>query len=641
MSVPSSKPIYARTLSGTVPGLFDPSQSERLHHVPGSTITFASFHPLSASSQFDIGNIRNLSLNEELYRPKRIVIETFPGRDGGSFWRFVPRARRDPGVENEGSWPRVIDLCGELVLCHQDQWDIYKLDPEYDCFVPIPPQRTVISRKKGKEKAHTEGSSRPLPNTKRHPPTPSSEEGKPRKKPRPTVTISDSSEDEREPFPVVSSSDDEEDEVEELVAGKNSRDTAPFHTKVHSSRSGPGWRPGRPREHRWKQNSTAPTARTKATDLGSVQDQEMVDLTMIDDEPHRREQAMPSASSSKRKVSQEAGFSTGSSQKHSPSRTPDHMPEQATKRARTRSPGADRRENGGKRAARGKKRIVRLRERATRWNGAWHDSFWTSVMADVPPAFCGLGHSDDKDASTSKESSQEAHWAEANTEMDEEFQRWAAIEESRRKLAELEKDKPLWEEAARKRRAAEVAEERANRAKREAEHRAAEAERLRKEQEAARAEAERKAKEKAQKEQSRRRNQQQHRWAYGPWTTQRALERYKSLCETFDNAKFTTDEPVSFDFIPWPVLRSPAILTVEDIDWAAVETFFNTVKIHMRGQDYKLFVEKSHKRFHPDRWRARGILRSIEDDEVRNCLEVAANTVAQAITPLWREVKSG
>ena len=44
-------------------------------------------------------------------------------------------------------------------------------------------------------------------------------------------------------------------------------------------------------------------------------------------------------------------------------------------------------------------------------------------------------------------------------------------------------------------------------------------------------------------------------------------------------------------------------------------------------------------RFHPDRWRARGLLKSMQDDDGRGFVEVAANTVAQALTPLWREVK--
>lgn len=227
----------------------------------------------------------------------------------------------------------------------------------------------------------------------------------------------------------------------------------------------------------------------------------------------------------------------------------------------------------------------------------------------------------------------------------EEARRQAAIEESRRKLAELEKDKPLWEQAARRRTEAERAENEQRRAQREAQRRAAEAEEQRRQQqERDRAEAERRARaahEKAAREQEQRRRQQQQRWAYGPWTTQRALERYKVLSEAFDGTRFSEDSPASFDAIPWPVLQAPSLLVVEDIDWNAVEAFFRSVRAYMRPQDYKVFVQESHRRFHPDRWRARGILRSVSDEETRSCLEVASNTVAQALTPLWREVVKG
>lgn len=144
------------------------------------------------------------------------------------------------------------------------------------------------------------------------------------------------------------------------------------------------------------------------------------------------------------------------------------------------------------------------------------------------------------------------------------------------------------------------------------------------------------------REQERKRRMfQEERWLHGPWTTQRALERYKSLSDSFDATQFSAENPISFRDIPWPVLHRPMSYSVEEVDWASVETFFNSVKSHMKTQDYKVFVEKSHRRFHPDRWRARRVLLSIQDDEVREMLEVAANTVAQALTPLWREVKGG
>ena len=134
--------------------------------------------------------------------------------------------------------------------------------------------------------------------------------------------------------------------------------------------------------------------------------------------------------------------------------------------------------------------------------------------------------------------------------------------------------------------------------------------------------------------------QQQERWASGPWTARRALERYKTLADAFDAAQFSAERPAGVAAVPWPVLHRPGAFALEDVDWAAVEAFFAAVRAHMRAPDYRAFVERSHRRFHPDRWRARRVLQSVEDDELRACLEVAANTVAQAITPLWREVKS-
>lgn len=36
--------------------------------------------------------------------------------------------------------------CSEQVLCTQDQWDIYKLDSEYDCIIQSAPKLSIISR---------------------------------------------------------------------------------------------------------------------------------------------------------------------------------------------------------------------------------------------------------------------------------------------------------------------------------------------------------------------------------------------------------------------------------------------------------------------------------------------------------------
>lgn len=173
------------------------------------------------------------------------------------------------------------------------------------------------------------------------------------------------------------------------------------------------------------------------------------------------------------------------------------------------------------------------------------------------------------------------------------------IEESKRKIAELEKDKPLWEAAKKERERREREEEYEKQGEKRARARKAEAERKEQEdRECMAKEAEerwkREQEENQRREKERKHTQNRVRWARGPWTVQRALERYRFLCEQFDNAKFSTEDPLTFDDIPWPMLHCS--FSVEDIEWSAVEKFFASVKPHMRTQDYKVFVEKSHRR---------------------------------------------
>ena len=213
-------------------------------------------------------------------------------------------------------------------------------------------------------------------------------------------------------------------------------------------------------------------------------------------------------------------------------------------------------------------------------------------------------------------------------------------------MQELEKDKPLWEEAAQARRRRETAEEDELRAKAEQRRRQAQTEsesRARAEEERKQAERkEREATAKVNEKRTREKQKERQRWESGPWTTIRALDQYQILCQSFDTTKFSPDnEPLTFDNIPWPVLHAPNTFSAEDIDWAMVEQFFKAVKPYVEdGSEYKTFIEKSHRRFHPDRWRSRRLLTSIVDGAERDRIEVAANTVAQSLTPLWREAKS-
>jgi hypothetical protein len=106
-SEPQPEPTVDHIISGTVPGQLDATQTTRLLSHPTHKLSFSSFDPLTATPS-DLSGLRRLSLNEELYRRKRIVIETAP--NGESIWRFVPSAKGEEGCTDEGSWPRVVEV---------------------------------------------------------------------------------------------------------------------------------------------------------------------------------------------------------------------------------------------------------------------------------------------------------------------------------------------------------------------------------------------------------------------------------------------------------------------------------------------------------------------------------------------------
>ena len=232
-------------------------------------------------------------------------------------------------------------------------------------------------------------------------------------------------------------------------------------------------------------------------------------------------------------------------------------------------------------------------------------------------------------------------------ETDEEAVREAAIQESIRKLRELEADRPLWEEQARRRRLHEEEEkreiERRNAKKNKEQQRRAEEESAkaraddarRVENEAIRSRQEREQKRQAALQQAK---IERKRHKHGPWTAQNAITRYQQLSERFDKTNYHAGEILIFDHVPWPTLARPGTYAVEDIDWKSTEDFFREAKGQMRDAEYRKLVERSHKRFHPDRWRSRRVLQTVDDLEEKVCLEAAATTVAQALTPLWAAV---
>ncbi|KAL7281665.1 hypothetical protein ACG7TL_004982 [Trametes sanguinea] len=600
-----SRGAVPRAIHGTKPGILDNTQPERLLRIPGSNLIFAAFDPLAASGS-------NTTRTRKRYdpdpaRPKRIVVEVPP--------------------EDEGVWPRRVIVCGEPYIFSEDQWDIYKLDPAYDCYIPQWPGDPIITRK---DPQPSDSASLGDDERKRRSPSPltDSDDHSPRihKKFRRVVNLV--TDEEGTDIESATESEDE-DEVEEIVAAEFGRDgskraNGSKHTSDHRRNT-------RRKEQREKlkanmSSSSFETHRSKTP--------EIVDLTMEDDSPPLETDAngaLPPGTT-KRKV-----FAT----EDSPSVDRTFQP---NKKSRTEPDLLDAVRR--KRAQRERYRAAQFKERF-RFADDWERKIWEDAYAEARHHMSNGFQNDDN---VNREDAQAAADASAGVDQpgdEEEIRRQAAIEESRRKLAELEKDRPLWEEQARKRAAQERAEEEAQRRRKEEERRraaAADAEKERQRQRAAAAAAEKERRERAEKERvaaqrEERRRREHASWAWGPWTDVRAIERYKKLSEEFDAAKFTPENPVMFETIPWPVLHRPMSLRLEDIDWSSVEEFFAAARRRMRPQDYKVFVDQSHKRFHPDRWRARGVLKSVEDEELRGCLEVASNTVAQALTPIWREVR--
>ncbi|KAI0081230.1 hypothetical protein K474DRAFT_1613772 [Panus rudis PR-1116 ss-1] len=567
-----SRPRAPLSISGTHVGLLDPSQRDRILNSPNSILSFATFHPRAAAAWHD-GH--SLSAREELNNSKRIVIEHLS--NGEQFWRWVPRARGVETVEDEGHWPRVIDICGQYVNCSQEQWDIYKLDPAYECIVHRPPKLTTIIRKTNDTHPNSVHGSQATEDSKRRLSSPSAEPEEiptsSRKKPR-TVHVE-----------VISDTDSEDEgEVEDMIVDDERLKRKEQLVKQR--------RQAREQDRKMRREKNA-SRKPPAAEGPLVQEISMIDLTQESDSPPDTTNSnTPEPTTGKR------GFD-------------DHNG-RAKKRLRTHSPNwQDPRNKRGDRHWQDKYRERMRGEKEQR-----RRNFEASLFSTLP-GFENPTHANDSLPYNPYADSQDTPQSTSYPYEDP-----VSLEEKIRRVTELneyERARVLKEE---ERKRAE-AEELERRRRLEEQRIRLERERLEREREAER----------------RKKDKENERWRLGPWTTQRALERYRTLSDAFDAAKFTTETVVAFMDIPWPVLLRPTTYSAQDIDWSAVEAFFHGVRMHMHPQEYKTFVEKSHRRFHPDRWRSRRVLQSIPDDEERALIEVAANTVAQAITPLWREVK--
>ncbi|KAF9244937.1 hypothetical protein BU15DRAFT_71296 [Melanogaster broomeanus] len=604
----SSQHSELRTLRGTQPGLLDPSQPSRLLRFPDSKLSFASFDPKTALVEEPDTRKRNST--ESLTPPKRIVIETTP--KGASFWRFVPRARLDEGVQDEGVWPRVVDICGENVNCYKEQWEIYKLDPIYQCVVYPWPKSCIITRVERPDQSFEVADHYTTKRTRKI--SPDLSEPAPQKRPRADDEFG---------------SDSDEEEVEKMVVDEPSIPRVPKPTSDRKPDRTSRDMLKKARLQRWAKNKMAQEKQRQAVPTTAESSSMSVDSEY---NPTSQSTTLPTEHNEKRK----GGSLESDSDDQIPQTPGVRMDAYGRKRARTVPPSAVNKSH----VQHTKKRLDRIRKYDHLNRQARREHFVDVLgSAFVPPESLYELNEDEAEVGTPELDSQGQDGPD-ETPLDPEAAREAEIAESIRKLRELERDRPLWEDQRKRREAQERAEEQERQRLKAEEHRKKqEREAAEREKRLAQEEAERRAREDALRERENRQRRQRQRWESGPWTTHRALEHYRMVSEEFDAAKFTPDHVITFHDIPWPVLHPPSRLTVEDVDWSAVETFFATVKTHMRLQDYKDFVEKSHRRFHPDRWRARKVWSAVRDEVERGYLEVAANTVAQAITPIWRAAK--
>ncbi|KAF9029432.1 hypothetical protein BDZ89DRAFT_719816 [Hymenopellis radicata] len=101
------------------------------------------------------------------------------------------------------------------------------------------------------------------------------------------------------------------------------------------------------------------------------------------------------------------------------------------------------------------------------------------------------------------------------------------------------------------------------------------------------------------------------------WTPGIAVDRALFMLEEFSASTFSSSSPLTFSALPWPILGDIQRSDPSDMTWSAVDDFFRYVKIYRAESAYKQMGEQMRKNFHPDRWRARNILKTVCDEELR------------------------
>lgn len=507
----------------------------------------------------------------------------------------------------------------------QDQWDIYKLDPEYDCVVRAPPIFTTITRRmhnmNGLDMDSTSVSN--LPNAPKGPPSVDSHSSTSKVRPVYSPSLDSESPPKRRKYQSAFPS-----ETGMVVDEDASHVPSP---PTHQSNDDVVNRMKR----RWVPDPVDEGATQAEALKGEV--------------PRGRGMGLSHPITTILRLIttfdiESPVFANLSSNRHSADGVNVSSNESPAKKLRTRSPSAIKQELGGKRMIRLKSRKTRREAQLKLRKDNLHRAFWDGL--GVPPTLHDPGlyegtHQSDNYGDSEGESD-DAFEAPGDSTMDDEDEakRLKQIEESRRKLAELEKDRPLWEESARKRQAREREEEQMRqRAKRMEEME----ERQRQQAQAARQQREAKQEQehREREREARMKEQSRRMFVVAPrglqWNLRYALRRYLAISASFDATNFSVgDKQATFATIPWPVLHPS--FSIREIQWDAVEMFFSNVRGLLTAAEFRDLVEKSQRRFHPDRWRSRGVLVSNKDDLERDLLEVAGSTVAQAITPLWKQV---
>ncbi|RDX44264.1 hypothetical protein OH76DRAFT_1487217 [Lentinus brumalis] len=643
MSNPSSA-TPPRFLGGVMPGMLDPSQPSRILIHPSASLHFATFDPLTGRGQ------GNPAVDAPAVGfPKRIVVESVPGV--GNRWCFVPAARLAPGVWSEGIFPRFVMICGDLVICSQEQWDIHKLDPLYDCYVPAHPNipmitrygpapaesiSTVGRRKRRARSPVSEADSPPKPARKYRKTGPKAEEPASNASTTTAYTMSESSTADTV-TPSVShppksakskgkqkATVEDDDEVTSIPASWFTDFAHEGSASASTTTSTPfPSASGMPGKEQAPSVATSSTSAMSIVDEGSfVHNSAPLDSsasgaagapfpeTVHPGAPFQ-EALHPNASSSrggftphKQKLTRDPSIidltMEDAFEDYTPTPRDNPIPKRTAsddsegdspyhpnKRARTQpAPPYDKkaaeRHRERRKTQERDRAEVKVKEQERRQQQIWEDILGSS--SSIPLL----------DARERLRASRAA----------------AAAAEAAREASD-----PIYRANAERLRAEAAA-------KAEAEHR------------------ERERRERREDERQKRRALASSRWAVGPWTEERAILRYITLCEEFDALQFGEDVPADFEIIPWPILTNPSWLRPADISWQAVENFFSAARLRMESHHYKDFVTASHFRFHPDRWLSRNILKWVDDDDARQDMQQAVLACAQALTPIWRNARS-